>query len=159
MEDTPRSYVPIEDLEFFRDFVRLSDDVWREVRAWSPFDRDTVGVQLVKALDSVGANLVEGDGRYTDKEAIRFFVIARGSGREALYWIGSSIRRDLFKTIQSGEYVARLESILRRLNAVISHRRRTLWTTREQSEPYDLYIHDDPLDNPAVDRPDDSTSQ
>jgi len=44
--------------------------------------RDTVGEQLAEAADSSGSNLVEGDERYSHKEAIRFFYIARGSAEK-----------------------------------------------------------------------------
>jgi four helix bundle protein len=45
---------------------------------WSVFARDTVGKQLVKAADSVGANIAEGTGRGTFVDNRRFVRIARG---------------------------------------------------------------------------------
>jgi len=78
-----RKHVPVERMEFFGRYVAVSNWVWSVVGDWSIFARDTVGKQLVRACDSVGANLVEGDGRYSNMDALHFFVIARASAREA----------------------------------------------------------------------------
>jgi four helix bundle protein len=86
-EGQPTRYTPMEALEFFQDLVLLSDEMWRQVSDWKPFCRDKIGIQLVRAMDSVGANLVEGDGRHSDKESLHFFSIARGSARETRYWL------------------------------------------------------------------------
>src|SRR5258708_7006353 len=50
----------IEEMEVFRWYVEVANQVWKSVEAWKPFERDTVGKQLVRAVDSIGANLVEG---------------------------------------------------------------------------------------------------
>ncbi len=55
----------VEDLDFFKDLEELIDEIWEDVMTWPYFARDTVGKQLVEAADSSGANLVEGDGRYS----------------------------------------------------------------------------------------------
>lgn len=43
--------------------------------------------QLLRALSSIGANIVEGYGRHTTKEYFRFLKIAKGSSLESEYWI------------------------------------------------------------------------
>ncbi len=58
---------------------QLSDKVWEIVLGWDFFARDTVGKQLVKAVDSIGANIAEGTGRGTYVDNRRFVRIARGS--------------------------------------------------------------------------------
>ena len=63
------SYLPIEDMECFRLYVETADWVWDTVEGWKPLAQNTVGSQLIRACDSVGANLVEGDGRSTDPDA------------------------------------------------------------------------------------------
>src|SRR5438105_2918038 len=90
-----KEHVPIEQMEFFRIYVAVADWTWAAVGHWSPFARDTVGKQLVRAIDSVGANLVEGDGRYSDAEAVHFFYIARASARESKYWFQRAVTRGL----------------------------------------------------------------
>src|SRR5205085_4133077 len=88
-------HTPMEELEVFRRFVEIADWAWRTASRWSPLAVDTVGKQLIRASDRVGATLVEGDGRYSDADAVHFFVMARASARETRYWIRRAITRNL----------------------------------------------------------------
>jgi len=45
------------------------------VVSWNNFDKDTYGKQLVRAADSIGANIAEGSGRGTPKDNKRFIRI------------------------------------------------------------------------------------
>ena len=42
---------------------KIADSIWNIVSTWNHFARDTVGRQLVRAADSIGANIAEGSGR------------------------------------------------------------------------------------------------
>jgi four helix bundle protein len=68
-----------EELLAYRRAAGLADEVRAMVAAWPSFDLWTVGVQLVRAADSVGANIAEAYGRRTDADRRRFLFIARGS--------------------------------------------------------------------------------
>jgi len=52
--------VSFEDLQVCQLAETLADDVWSIVVAWDAFARDTVGKQLVRPADSIGANIAEG---------------------------------------------------------------------------------------------------
>jgi hypothetical protein len=67
-----------EKLAVYQLAERLGDDLCQIVRCWAPLDRDTVGKQLLRAADSIGANIAEGVGRGTYQENRRFVRIARG---------------------------------------------------------------------------------
>lgn len=54
-----------ENRQVYRLSEKLADEVWELVLGWNHFARDTVGRQLVRAADSVGANIAEGTGRGT----------------------------------------------------------------------------------------------
>ena len=71
-----------ESLRVYQLAENLADQVWLIVVKWNVFARDTVGKQLVKAADSVGANIAEGSGRGTFVDNRRFVRIARGSLNE-----------------------------------------------------------------------------
>ena len=59
----------IDELKVYQLSMDLGEDVWGEVSNWKYFEKDTVGKQLVRAADSIAANLSEGFGRYHYKEA------------------------------------------------------------------------------------------
>src|SRR5437588_9066824 len=75
-----------ENLKVYQLSEKLADGVWDIVLKWSYLARDTVGKQLVRAADSVGANIAEGTGRGGSVENRRFVRIARGSLYETRHW-------------------------------------------------------------------------
>ena len=116
-------HIPMEQIDFFLRFVGVADWAWKAVHGWSPLARDTIGKQLIRAADSVGANLVEGDGRYTDADGLHFFVIARASARETRYWIQRATERHLIKEEEADAQIAALTSAAQQLNRLITYRR------------------------------------
>jgi four helix bundle protein len=52
-----------ERLEIYRLAEELSDSLWTVVYTWSYLAQQTVGKQLIRAADSIGANIAEGSGR------------------------------------------------------------------------------------------------
>ncbi len=118
-----RTHMPIEETFVYSAFADLSDEIWDEVMGWKDVPRHTVGTQLIRAIDSVGANLVERDGRFGVGDGIQFFVIARASAREAAFWLRRCRRRKLIQEPRVTDYLTRLEQALRALNALITYRR------------------------------------
>ena len=51
-----------ENLRVYQLSEKISDQIWQRVIEWDWFAKTTVGVQVVRAADSVGANIAEGDG-------------------------------------------------------------------------------------------------
>ena len=60
----------------------LADEIWTAVSAWDSFAKHTVGTQIVRAADSIGANIAEGLGRGSTLDHRRFVRTARGSLNE-----------------------------------------------------------------------------
>ncbi len=54
-----------ENLRVYQLAETLADEIWDVVKPWKNFAKDTVGKQIVRAADSIGANIAEGDGRGT----------------------------------------------------------------------------------------------
>jgi four helix bundle protein len=119
----PGEYTAIEDMTFFAKLEEVSDEVFGAVTKWSPLAQETVGKQLVKSFDSLGANLVEGDGRSTQPDALKFFVIARASGRETRYWIKRAAKRELLTPPQAMRFEEAIDHALRATNKLINYRR------------------------------------
>jgi four helix bundle protein len=58
----------IDDLKVYNLSMELADRVRIQVLSWEYFHKDTIGKQLVRAVDSIAANISEGYGRFHYKE-------------------------------------------------------------------------------------------
>jgi len=65
----------LEKLEVYNLAEKFSDNIWHLVDKWDFFKKDTIGKQLVRAADSISANIAEGYGRYFYKESKQFIFI------------------------------------------------------------------------------------
>ncbi len=77
----------IEDLKIYSMSLDLSNRIWKDVRSWDYFSKNTIGKQLVRAADSIAANISEGFGRFHFKEEKQFLYYARGSLSETKTFI------------------------------------------------------------------------
>jgi len=108
-----------ESLDVYRLSENLSDRIWDIVEAWSNFPRDTVGKQLVRAADSIGANIAEGAGKGTFQDNRRYVHVARGSLNETKHWLRRAFKRRLLSSDQTNELKAIVDELSPRLNAYI----------------------------------------
>ncbi len=108
-----------EKLRVYQLAEQLGDEVWRVVVTWQAFARNTVGMQLVDAADSVASNIAEGTGRGTYKENRRFVMIARGSLHETIHWLRRAYLRGLLKTEQVSCLKALTSNLAPQLNAYL----------------------------------------
>jgi four helix bundle protein len=131
-------YLPIEQMEVTKRFAAVSDQVWFQVMRWKPFARDTVGKQIVRAIDSVAANIVEGGHRESGADALHFFVIARASAEEALHHLERAETRNLIDCAAADEMRKEIRSALQLLANLIKYRRSRLTTraVREERAEY-----------------------
>ena len=113
----------MEELAVFARFEKVSDQIWDLVQGWRLLAQDTIGKQVIRSADSIGANLVEGDGRFGKADALHFFVIARGSARETSLWVSRAQKRKLITASEATELLQLLADGLRMLNNLITYRR------------------------------------
>jgi four helix bundle protein len=96
-----------ENLRVYQLAEQLADEIWRIVSEWEYFAKTTVGSQIVRAADGIGANIAEGTGRGSYQDNRRFVRIARGSLNETQHWLRRAYKHhllsqeniDLLKTI------------------------------------------------------------
>jgi len=84
-----------ENLRVYRLSEKLADSIWEVVLSWNNLARDTVGKQLVRSADSIGANLSQGAGRGSFVDNRRFVRMARGSLNETQHWLRRAFKRRL----------------------------------------------------------------
>ena len=129
-------HLPVEQTDCFLRFVAVADWAWEVVSGWQPLARDTLGKQLVRAADSIGANMVEGDGRYAKADSLHFFVVARGSARETRYWLERAKVRGLISDAEYTEQINAINHATRQLNSLINYRRSQPSGVKEESSEY-----------------------
>ena len=96
-----------EKLRVYRLSENLADDIWEIVESSKHFARDTVGKQVVRSADSIGANIAEGAGRGSYQDNRRFVRNARGSLNETKHWLRRAFKRQLLKS-----QITRLRTVL-----------------------------------------------
>lgn len=87
----------LEEFRVCQDAMKLGKEIWYLTLKWDKFGNNTMGYQLVRAADSVAANLSEGYGRYHYKEAKNFSYYSRGSLYETKTWLTKLIAETILK--------------------------------------------------------------
>jgi four helix bundle protein len=92
----------LEELQVYQLSVEIAERIWNIVINWTHFEKETIGKQLVRSIDSVSANLSEGFGRYFFNENKQFCYYSRGSLFETKTWLKKAFNR---KLIEEKEYL------------------------------------------------------
>ena len=108
-----------ESLRVYQLAETLADQIWSIVVKWNVFARDTVGKQLVKAADSIGANIAEGTGRGSFVDNRRFVRIARGSLNETQHWLRRAYKRQLLNNKEVRNLKPIIDELAPKLNAYL----------------------------------------
>ena len=75
-----------------REISKIAWDVYKNMRNEFKF---SMGQQFIRAVDSIGANIAEGYGRYHYLDSVKFYYNARGSLWESKHWVGLLYERNL----------------------------------------------------------------
>jgi four helix bundle protein len=109
----------LNELHVYKRAMAVAEAIWSEVDGWDYFARDTVGKQLVRAADSIGANISEGHGRFHYGENRQFCYYARGSLQETLTWLNKAHYRNLLDAVRYQVLRDDLITVRRMLNGYI----------------------------------------
>ena len=101
-----------EKLQVYKLAEALADGIWEVVLKWDYLAKDTVGKQMIRSADSIGANIAEGTGRGTLEDNRRFIRMARGSLYETQHWLRRAYKRNLL----SQQQIALLKPIISELS-------------------------------------------
>lgn len=109
-----------EKLHVYQLAAKLADQVWSIVQQWNPLARDTLGKQVIRSADSIGANIAEGTGRGTYQDNRRFVRIARGSLYETKHWLRRAYCRNLLTAEQTKSLKIIIDELAPKLNAYLN---------------------------------------
>lgn len=109
----------LDDFKTYNQAMEIGEEVWDVVTRWKFFEKDTVGKQLVRAVDSIAANLSEGLGRYHYRERKNFGYYSRGSLFETKTWLTKARNRNLLEQAKFDLIIAKLDIIGKMLNGYI----------------------------------------
>lgn len=108
-----------ENLRVYQLSEQLADEIWGIVSKWPILARDTVGKQIIRSADSIGANIAEGTGRGSFQDNRRFVRTARGSLYETQHWLRRAFRRSLLTDEQVKVLKPMVDSLSPMLNAYL----------------------------------------
>ncbi len=103
---------------------QLAREISRE--AWAVYERMTwqekkiMGDQWITAIDSVGANIAEGYGRFHYLDKNKFNYNARGSLQEAQHWTDVLGERQKVSIEELGSYNEKIGRLMKMLNNYIA---------------------------------------
>lgn len=114
---------PLEPLEVYCLAEKLAEIIWQTVSGWSPFAKDTVGKQLVRAVGSIGANIAESYGRFHYSEKVNLLYYARGSLFESTFFLRRARERNLITDETLTAIMNDLRILAPKLNAYIKSKK------------------------------------
>jgi four helix bundle protein len=110
----------LDELKVYSLSMDMAENIWSIVLGWDYFAKDTVGKQLVRAADSIAANLSEGYGRYHFREKVHFSYYSRGSLYETKTWLTKAYNRKLLNHEVFESFLGLIDDIGVKLNNYIS---------------------------------------
>ena len=114
----------LNDLEIYRLAKNLSREGWKIYETLDWRDKKIMGDQFISAVDSMGANIAEGFGRYHFADKNKFNYNARGSLQESRHWLALLWERGKISKEVYGMFSDELEMLRRKLNNYINSGKR-----------------------------------
>ncbi len=109
----------LEELQIYQLSMVMAEKIWDIVIKWGYFEKDTMGKQLIRAADSIAANLSEGFGRFFYKEEKQFCYYSRGSLYETKTWLTKASNRKLIQPEEFENFDKEIRNIGVKLNNYI----------------------------------------
>lgn len=111
--------VDLQNLRVYQQAMQIGEAVWALVDGWQSFPKQSLGLQWVRAADSIAANISEGYGRFSFRENARFLYYDRGSLRETQTWLSKAGTRGLVPISEATDLSDSLEKLRHSLDNYI----------------------------------------
>ncbi|MBN2602143.1 MAG: four helix bundle protein [Candidatus Marinimicrobia bacterium] len=109
------------ELDVYKLAEKLSDMIWADYENWIIKVKNIIGLQIIRASDSIAVNIAEGFGRYTPADRKKFYHYSRGSFEETKAWLRKLIRRNIISENRQLEYTEVINELGPKLNAFINN--------------------------------------
>src|SRR4030042_3176629 len=101
-------YLKLEDLKVYKIARELSKNSWEIYNILDSELKYVFGRQYITAVDSVGANISEGYGRYHYLDKAKFYYNARASLFEVKNWVSLLYEREVIAKEKHDELIDKL---------------------------------------------------
>jgi|WetSurMetagenome_2_1015567.scaffolds.fasta_scaffold07309_2 four helix bundle protein len=99
-----QNYIELKNLEVYQLSRKLSSIAWNIFCRMNFEDKKHIGDQFLRSVDSIGANIAEGYGRYHYLDKVRFYYNSRASHFEAFgHWLELMAERN---KISGAEFIS-----------------------------------------------------
>ncbi|MBU2578334.1 four helix bundle protein [Patescibacteria group bacterium] len=119
MSIVKKNYIRLDELGIYKESLEISRLAWGIYIKLSWQVRKIVGDQFIRAIDSVGANIAEGYGRFHYLDRIKFYYNSRGSLLESSHWVNLLLKRKLADEQSCLSLINLLDSLNKNLNVYI----------------------------------------
>ena len=109
----------LKDLKIYELSREISRDAWIIHSGLSWQNKKLIDDQFIRAIDSIGANIAEGWGRFHFLDRNRFNYNARGSLTESRHWIELMIERNILPKEKGDALRFKIETLHIKLNRFI----------------------------------------
>ncbi len=106
-------------LEIYQLSLKLSEKIWNIYQAMPNNLKYNIGDQTLRSIDSIGANIAEGYGRFHYRDSMKFYYNARGSLWESKHWIYLLYKRSLIDKALFEEMMNYINTLGKKLNSFI----------------------------------------
>ena len=108
------------ELEIYKHSLRLSEKAWDIYKKIPKEFKYGISSQFLSYIDSIGANIAEGYGRFHYKDSLNFYYNSRGSLWEAKHWLILIYKRDFIPKEEFDSFLNELEILGKKLNNFIN---------------------------------------
>ncbi|MBN1325985.1 four helix bundle protein [Candidatus Falkowbacteria bacterium] len=112
-------YLKLEDLEVYQIARELSRSIWNIYNSLNSEMKYIFGRQYITAVDSIGANVAEGYGRYHFLDKAKFYYNARASLFESKHWTNLLYEREILSEKDQSDLINKLDFLNAKLNNLI----------------------------------------
>ena len=123
-----------ENLVIYQLSEKLADEIWSIVLGWSNLAQDTIGKQVIRSADSIGANIAEGSGRGSKQDNRRFLRMARGSLYETRHWLRRAHKRNLLTVNQIDKISPLISELTPKLNSYLRNVAESIGKNKNESK-------------------------